>query len=279
MDFLHLLVLGAVQGLTEFLPVSSSAHLVLVPHLLGWEDQGLVFDIALHFGTLGAVLVYFRNDVKAMFGGVFSLMLGRYRDPGARLVLNLIAATVPIAIAGLLLKHLIEAQARDVLIIGFTSIVFGLLLGHADKRAVADSDRAPEIKGVADVTIPRALFWGLFQAMAIIPGVSRSGICITAGRCMGATREASAHFASLMIIPTVTLAVLATIADTSAEAVNWHNAFSTILTGVAVSFAVGLVAIHILIGWCSRKGYWPFVVYRVALGLALLGLYASGVIH
>lgn len=268
MDFLHLVILAVVQGITEFLPVSSSAHLVLVPHLLGWEDQGLIFDISLHFGTLGAVMVYFRRDVAAMLGGVLSLMRGRYREPGARLVVNLALATVPVGVAGLMVKDMIESQGRDILLLAFTSIVFGLLLWYADVLA----RRRPQgdtLASVQDITVPTALMWGVYQAIALIPGVSRSGICVTGGRALGATRELAGHFGSLMAIPTITLAVLLSLGDISSD-LNWHNAGSTLLTGAAVSFVCALLGIKLLVEWCARVGYLPFTVYRVLLGAVLI---------
>ncbi|MCP5405143.1 MAG: undecaprenyl-diphosphate phosphatase [Pseudomonadaceae bacterium] len=271
MDFLHLVVLAVVQGITEFLPISSSGHLVLVPHLLGWEDQGLIFDISLHFGTLGAVLVYFRRDVAAMFGGLVSLLTGRYRDSGARLVVNLVTATIPVGLAGLAVKDVIESYGRDVLLLAFTSIVFGLLLWYAD--VLARRRPADVLRTVDDISLPTALMWGVYQAMALVPGVSRSGICVTGGRAMGATRELAGHFGSLMAIPTITLAMLLSLGDISSE-LNWHNAGSTLLTGAAVSFVCGLIGIKLLVEWCARVGYVPFVVYRIVLGLVLVGLFA-----
>lgn len=274
MDFLHLVVLAVVQGITEFLPISSSAHLVLVPKLLGWADQGLIFDISLHFGTLGAVIAYFRRDVAAMFGGLASLAMGRYREANARLLVNLVAATLPVGAVGLMVKDVIESQGRDMLLLAFTSIVFGILLWYADvlarRRSGGDS-----LTRVDDITLPTALMWGVYQAIALIPGVSRSGICVTGGRALGASRELAGHFGSLMAIPTILLAVLLSLGDISSE-LNWHNAGTTLLTGAAVSFVCALAGIKLLVEWCARVGYLPFTLYRVVLGMGLIAAVAFG---
>jgi undecaprenyl-diphosphatase len=157
-----------------------------------------------------------------------------------------------------------------VALIAFASITFALLLEYADREAVADTDPAPEARTIADLTLPRAFVWGIFQAMALIPGVSRSGIVLTAARSLGATRKAAAHFGSLMAVPIALLAAAAAVHDTSAGAVDWHNAFSTMAVGLVTSFAAGLAGLHVLVGWCSKNGYLPFVLYRVGLGALLL---------
>lgn len=270
MDFLHLIVLAVVQGITEFLPISSSAHLVLVPKLLGWPDQGMIFDISLHFGTLGAVMWYFRKDVATMLWGTLNLIRGRYRDDGARLVLNLGVATIPVGLAGLMVKDMIETQARDMFLLACTSIVFGVLLWYADYLARQRTDDS--LKTVQDVTLGTALVWGIYQAVALIPGVSRSGICVIGGRALGATRELAGHFGSLMAIPTILLAVMLSLGDVTSD-LNWHNAGTTLLLGSVISFVCGIVGIDLLVRWCARVGYMPFVIYRLLLGAGLLTLF------
>ncbi|MFZ2587561.1 MAG: undecaprenyl-diphosphate phosphatase [Alphaproteobacteria bacterium] len=266
METLHLITLAIVQGIAEFLPISSSAHLVLVPKLLGWPDQGLVFDLALHFGTLGACLWYFRADVAAMFGGLFSLAQGRYRAENARLVLNLAVATIPVGLVGLMVKDMIENQMRDALLIAFTSIWFGVLLWYADVLARRTPDT---IKTIHDISLGTALVWGIYQAVALIPGVSRSGICVIGGRALGATREIAGRFGSLMSIPVTALVVLVSFGNINAS-LNWHNAFSTLALGTVVSFVFALIGIDLLVRWGSRVGYLPFALYRIALGFVLI---------
>lgn len=269
MDFLHLIVLAVVQGIAEYLPISSSAHLILVPHLLGWPDQGLIFDLSLHLGTLLAVVVYFRSDVARMFGGLFSLATGHYRESSARLVLNLMAATVPVGVAGLLVMDAIKTQGRHMEIIAFTTIVFGLMLWYADKLARKEAPLGKEaMQKLDDITLPTALMWGVYQAVALVPGVSRSGISVIGGRALGASRKLAGEFGSLMSIPVTLLAVLASMGDITSD-LNWHNAFGTLATGSIVSFIFGIAGIHILMTWCARVGYMPFVIYRLGLGLFL----------
>lgn len=270
MDTLHLVTLAIVQGIAEFLPISSSAHLVLVPKLLGWPDQGLVFDLALHFGTLGACLWYFRADIGHMFGGLLSLARGRYRDANARLLINLAVATIPVGVAGLMLKDIIEHQMRDAILIAFTSIWFGVLLWYADVLARRQPDT---IHNVNDITLGTAFLWGIYQAIALIPGVSRSGISVIGGRALGATRETAGKFGTLMSIPVTALVVLVSFGDVTTD-LNWHTAFTTLALGTAVSFVFALAGIHLLVTWCAKVGYVPFMIYRILLGCMLLALFA-----
>jgi undecaprenyl-diphosphatase len=270
MDFFHLVVLAIVQGIAEFLPISSSAHLILVPQLLGWPDQGLIFDLSLHLGTLLACFVYFRKDVGRMFAGAFRLAMGQYRDSNARLVLNLVAATLPVGVAGLMAMDLIKVYGRDMHIVAFTTIVFGLLLWYADHLARKEAPLGKErLQTLDDITLPTALMWGVYQAVALVPGVSRSGFSVVGGRALGASRKLAGEFGTLMSIPVTLLAVLASMGDVTSD-LNWHNAFSTLATGALVSFVFALAGIHLLVTWCARIGYMPFVLYRLALGMVLV---------
>lgn len=269
METPHLILLAIVQGIAEFLPISSSAHLVLVPRLLGWEDQGLIFDLSLHLGTLIAVMVYFRADILNMLAGLIALLRGKYRDDNARLLLNLTVATIPVGLAGLAMMDLIQTAGRDLHIIAFTTIVFGLLLWFADYQARTRKE-GDTLTALNHITLGTALTWGVYQAVALIPGVSRSGICVIGGRALGATRKVAGEFGSLMSIPVTLLAVLASLGDVDAS-LNWHNAFTTLALGAFFSFLFALAGIHILITWCSRMGYMPFVLYRMALGALLIG--------
>lgn len=272
MDIFHIITLAVVQGITEFLPISSSAHLILVPHVLGWPDQGLVFDLSLHLGTLLAVMVYFRADILRMLAGLLALAQGRYRDDGARLVLNLAAATIPVGLAGLSLMSFIKSHGRDVHIIAFTTIVFGGLLWYADYLA---RQKKETLTRVEDISLPMALVWGVYQAIALVPGVSRSGICVIGGRALGATRAVAGQFGSLMSIPVTLLAVLASLGNIDAT-LNWHNAFTTLALGAGLSFVFALIGIDVLVRWCARAGYMPFVIYRLVLGAGLVAWMMAG---
>jgi undecaprenyl-diphosphatase len=256
MTLMQAAVYGAVQGLTEFLPVSSSAHLNLLPWLLRWEDPGLSFDVALHVGTLVALLGYFWKDWTG-------LILGTIRDPRsaqARLLAFLALATIPGGLAGLLFQHYAETLLRAAPITAAALILFGLLLGWAERHgAKTDSMEALDLK--------RALLIGASQALAIIPGVSRSGITITAGLLAGLTPEAATRFSFLLSTPIILGAALH----------EFHKAHATFLgapalIGMGVSAVTGLFAIHFLLACMRSWGFKPFVWYRVALGGAILAV-------
>lgn len=260
MTLLTILILALVQGLTEFLPVSSSAHLILVGHLLG-VDQGLAFDVAAHVGTLIAVCLYFRRDLAAMAVAVLAPGEKSATDRREqRLFFQVALATVPGAVAGLLFVDLIATTLRQPVVYATTSIVFGLLLGLADRFHGADRDEHRLGWG-------GALFIGFAQAVALIPGTSRSGITMTAGLFLGLTRTAAARFSFLMAIPIMVLAggyeaLHLLLAET---AVHWAN------LGLAAlfSFIAALACIHAFLKLIERIGMWPFVIYRIVLGIAL----------
>jgi undecaprenyl-diphosphatase len=261
MDLIQALVLALVQGLTEILPVSSSGHLVLVPHFLGWPDQGLAYDVALHVGTLFAVIAYFRREVGGMVVSWTGSLAGRPLDADARLAWRLILATVPAAIVGLVFNDWIETHLRSPQVITFTLIGYGLLLGWADRRA-------PARRSETETTWRDALIIGCAQALALVPGTSRSGITITAARLLGLTRTGAARFSFLMSIPVIALAggykfLQLALGD---EAVEW----GLILTGMAVAFASTLASIHILLLLVQRISFMPFVIYRLLLGAVLI---------
>ncbi len=196
MDYLHVIVLALIQGITEFLPISSSGHLVLVPAFLGWEDQGLAFDVAVHVGTLLAVLAYFRQDLLRIISATVSTLAGGKASAESRLGWGVILATIPVGIVGFLGKDWIEANLRSAVVVALATIGFGLLLWWADYR----SSRARSLTQLnwRDVAII-----GAAQAVALIPGTSRSGITMTAGLMMGLDREAAARFSFLLSIPTI----------------------------------------------------------------------------
>lgn len=261
MDWLQAIVLALVQGLTEILPISSSGHLVLVPYFLGWPDQGLAFDVALHVGTLFAVLLYFRREVADMLRAWGGSLTGRPLDRDSRLAWKLVTATIPAALAGLLFSDLIEQHLRSPQVIVCTLIGFGLLLGYADWR-----NRGQRTE--YEIGWGGALLIGCAQALALVPGTSRSGITMTAGRLLGLSRTGAARFSFLMSIPVIGLAgsyKLLQLATGTAE-VPW----ALMGSGMVVAFASTLASIHLLMAMVQRYGFLPFVIYRLLLGGALM---------
>src|SRR6476646_6124099 len=264
---LQAIALGIIQGLSEFLPISSSAHLTLMPWLLGWEDPGLAFDVALHFGTLLAVLWYFRmewlNLIKATFGIVTT---GRIETPEKRKVVYLIVATIPGAIGGLLLQSKAESAFRSPQIIAIALIVMGLVLWLVDK--LVDQRRV-----LGEMRWVDSLLIGLSQVIALIPGVSRSGSTITTGRGLRFERESAAEFSFLMSMPIIAPAVVLE----GPKALHEGGITNELMSGVVASAVSGWLAISILMRFVSRHSYGIFAFYRVALGLLVLGvLYARG---
>jgi undecaprenyl-diphosphatase len=267
MTDVQIAVLALVQGITEFLPISSSAHLVLVPALTGWPDQGLLIDIAVHVGSLGAVLAYFRNDLAAMAGGVIhATRQGGRADPGPRLLLLLGLATVPVVGAGLALKAVTGDGVRSMAVIGWASLGFGLLLYVVDRRAARQRE-------IGEMTVGEALLIGIAQALALIPGTSRAGITITAARALGFRRDESARFSMLMAIPTI-VAAGALLALDLAE-LGGSGLGRDVLLAVVLSFAAAFAAIVFLMRWLQHASFTPFVLYRCVLGVLVL-LWAYG---
>lgn len=262
----HLFLLAVLQGVTEFLPISSSGHLILLPALTGLPDQGTLLDVAVHVGTLGAVVAYFRRDVARALRGVAGLVRGR-RNAETRLALGLAIATVPVVLAGLAVKLTIGTDAlRSVALIGWTTLGFGLLLGLYDRIG-------PQAKGEPDWTPMQALRFGLWQALALIPGTSRSGIVITGARAMGYARTEAARLAMLMSIPTILASGLLLSLDLR-DATDWTLAGDAAI-GAAFAFAAALAALHLMMRLLASISFLPYVLYRVALGTALL-VYAYG---
>ena len=260
MSLLEIVVLALVQGITEFLPISSSAHLVLVPALLGWSDQGVAFDIAVHVGTLAAVLIYFRRDVAALVMGALALLAGRV-TPAGRLAVWLVLASIPVVVAGLALHAAGPEMLRSVEVLAWATLGFGLVLYAADRYC-------PAGRQVDDLGWTGALWIGLAQVLALIPGTSRSGITMTAGRALGLNRQEAARFSLLLSIPTILGAgVLAT--KDLVDAGDVTLGLDAVL-GAALSFVFALAAIAAMMAWLRRASFTPFVVYRVALGIGLL---------
>lgn len=271
-DWLHGAVLGLIQGLTEFLPVSSSAHLRVFSALLGWDDPGAAFTAVTQLGTETAVLIYFRRDIAAI---VRTWALSLFRpalrsEPDARMGWFVIIGTLPIGILGKLFQDSIENHLRDLRIVGTTLIVFGLVLAFADRtRAVRHA------RPITDLTLPHAGAFGFAQALALIPGVSRSGGTISAGLLLGYSREAAARYSFLLAIPAVLASgalELFKIGEGPAPA--WGP---TVLA-TAIAFVVGYAAIAWFLKYISHHSFVPFVVYRVLLGILIIGLVAGGVL-
>ena len=269
MLFHHIVVLALVQGLTEFLPISSSAHLILPAQVLGWPDQGLAFDLAVHLGTLGAVLVYMRKELWRMSLASLAVVKTHELDKDAKLTMMLVLATLPAVIIGYVVKDLVEAHLRSILVIALASIVFGILLAWVDKH---QERKASLRKQMNDMTWTSALFIGFAQVLAFIPGTSRSGITITAALTLGFARQDALRFSFLLSIPIILAGSLLSALDLfqqGAPADVWRQ----ILSGMLIAGVSAFACIHLFITWVDRLGMLPFVIYRVLLGIALLLLY------
>lgn len=271
MGWFEAAVLGIVQGLTEFLPVSSSAHLRIVGALAGWKDPGAAFTAIIQIGTELAVLVYFARDIgRIVLAWLLSLVGRRKGDPDARMGWLIILGSIPIVVLGLLLQHRIETTFRDLRIVAIALAGFSLILYWADRVGV----KRGQLK---DLTVGDGVLFGLAQALALVPGVSRSGGTITAGLFIGYTREAAARYSFLLAIPAVLGSGLYEAYGSlkgGTGVVDWQP---TILATV-ISFAVGLSVIAWLLRYLTRGSFTPFVVYRVVVGLVVLGLVGAGVI-
>jgi undecaprenyl-diphosphatase len=256
----QIFVLSLIQGLTEFIPVSSSAHLLLVSTLCGWKDQGLIMDVAAHFGTLGSVLVYFRADVISLFQGFFSLLKGK-KTLKTDLFLNLVIATIPVVFLGTVFDMLIGDAFRGMMVIAWMSIIFGVLLYIADRYGA-------QKEKVSDTTLRRALYFGLGQCLSLINGVSRSGSCIMVGRFLNYTRQEAAHFAFLMAIPTMIAAC--TLKGYQLFKNNDFSLLNDAALMAGLSFVFGFCTISFMMNWLKSATFTPFVIYRILLGLTLL---------
>ena len=262
MPLYYLLLVAVIQGITEFLPVSSSGHLILLPNLTGMTDQGQAIDVAVHVGTLAAVVIYFWRDVAVGLGGLPRLMRGRVDTPGAKLALLLIVSTIPVIVAGLILKVTGLSDAmRSVAVIGWTMLVFGIVLYWADQKGPVD-------KTAEDWTMGDAIKMGLWQVLALIPGTSRSGITITGARMMGYARMDAARLSMLMSIPTIVASGLLLGVEVAGEA----DAGLARDAGIAALFAFGaaLLALVLMMRLLRSVSFTPYVIYRVVLGAILI---------
>lgn len=262
MSLFYIFLAAIVQGITEFLPVSSSGHLILLPKLTGSADQGTTIDVAVHLGSLGAVILYFWTDVKLCLQGVPRLLRGKIDTQGSKLAFLLIIATIPVILFGLVLQATgLTAHLRSIEVIGWMMLVFGIILYWFDQKA-------PQVKTQKDLNLKVAIILGFWQAIALIPGTSRSGSTITGARALGFTRKAGAKFSMLMSIPTIiasgTLLGFEVIVDADWEMMK--------LAAVAAVFAffAALLALSLMMKLLNSISFTPYVIYRILLGLILL---------
>lgn len=262
MTILHIVVLAVVQGVTEFLPVSSSGHLVLVPIFTNWPDQGLVIDVAVHVGTLLAVMLYFWRDMAMMVMGLWRFLRGR-KDPGAKLAGLIVLATIPVVIAGYFLNKHYPGAFRSLTVIGWTTLGFGIFLYIADKFGMT-------LRRVEHLRVSDAILIGIAQILALIPGTSRSGITMSVARLVGMERPDAARFSMLMSIPVIlgagTLKIRELIVQGNTQLTN--DAFAA----AGLAFIAALISIAVLMAWLKRASFAPFVVYRIVLGAGLLAI-------
>ena len=270
MSIFEAVVLGLIQGLTEFLPISSSAHLRVFAAFFNWPDPGAAFTAVSQIGTELAVVLYFRKRIWAILTTWCRSLVDRdlRGDVNARMGWYIIIGTIPIGVLGLLLEDQIDGVFRDLRLIALNLIVFGLILGVVDRMARRH-------KEVEDLTLKRGLTFGLFQTLALIPGVSRSGATITGGRMMGFTRPAAAEFAFLLALPAVFASGLYKMLDIGGDE---YAGWGATIVGTIVAFVVGYVVIAWLMRFITTNSFMPFVYYRVALGVLILALVYFGVL-
>ena len=273
MGWFEAVVLGVVQGLTEFLPISSSAHLRIVGEVFGWDDPGAAFTAITQIGTEIAVLLYFRRDIGRIVVAWLGSLAGRRKgDPDARMGWLIIVGSIPIVVLGLLFQDRIETTLRDLRIVAIALVTFSLILYWADRVGAKKRE-------LEDLTVGHGVAYGLAQAMALIPGVSRSGGTITMGLFLGYTRAAAARYSFLLAIPAVLgsgvfQAYEALTGDVAGETVSWGPT----IVATVIAFAVGLSVIAWLLRYLDRGSFTPFVVYRIVLGLLVLALVGMGVL-
>lgn len=264
MDLIQIIALAILQGLTEFLPVSSSAHLILLPIIANWQDQGLAFDVAVHVGTLSAVIIYFRHTLYTLSIDWWQSVQQRQMIGDSKLAWAVLFGTIPVGLAGLAFNDAIETYLRSPMIIATTTIIFGLLLGWADWQGKQQRDEH-------QLNWKDVLIVGLAQAIALIPGTSRSGITMTAGLILGLSRNAAARFSFLLSIPAIFLAGSLKTVELAQE--NTNTEWFTIISGATLSALCAYLCIHIFLKLLEKIGMWPFVIYRLILGVVLIALF------
>jgi undecaprenyl-diphosphatase len=260
LDYLQTLLLALIQGITEFLPISSSAHLILPFDILGWKDQGLAFDVAVHLGTLIAVIIYFWRDLVGLLLGFFQQVSGK-RNAEGQFAIQLIVASLPIVAMGLLLKSLVENELRTAEVIAYSTVIFGIVLYIADrmsKRQLAENE----------LTLSHALLIGVAQCLALIPGTSRSGITMSAALALGYTRQSASRISFLLSVPTILGASVLLIRDLVIT--NASVPWTQLGIGMFVSAVTAYLCIRLFLDVIERIGFLPFVIYRLALGGALM---------
>ena len=264
MDFIQTIVLSLVQGLSEFLPISSSAHLILVPKLSDWPDQGLAFDVVVHMGTLSAIVFYYRAIIKILINDFFYSVVKIQTVGQSKLAWGVLLGTIPVGLAGLLFKDFIEVNLRSTEVIAYSTLVFGLLLGFASWINTRNQSSRVELSW-QDIG-----FVGFMQALALIPGTSRSGITITAGLLIGLSKNTSTQFAFLLSIPVITLSALLMLLDLyqQPQVADWPM----LLLGFLVSAISAYFTVVFFIKLLDTIGLMPFVVYRIILGVLLLAI-------
>lgn len=265
MEIVQAILLALVQGLTEFLPISSSAHLILVPRLLGWSDQGLAFDVAVHMGTLIAVVWYFRSDLRDITRSWLRSLVTRQPDTNARLGWAVVFGTIPAGLAGVAFNGFIETSLRSPLVIAATTAGFGILLWLADRLG-------KRVRDEHTLDWRDVLVIGLAQALALVPGTSRSGITMTAGMLLGLTRSGAARFSFLLSIPIIVLASGLKLLEllTAEAAVDWV----VIAVGLVVAALSAYFCIALFLRFLERTGMAPFAIYRLILAAILIAVFA-----
>ncbi len=265
MDLIQLIILSLIQGITEFLPVSSSAHLILVPLLTHWQDQGLAIDIAAHFGSLFAIAFYLRKDIlRILIAGFDSIKEKEIATQDSRLFWYLAIASLPVLVAGFLLSDFVSTNLRDPLIIAYASIGFGLLLWYADVKG-------KQLRKIDSINLRDAILIGLTQILALVPGTSRSGITMTAALMLGLDRVSAARFSFLMAVPIILAAgcyesLKLILSEVSVDIFNFS--VTALLSAISA-----LLAIHVFMKFLDKVGMLPFVIYRVVLGVVLIFLF------
>ncbi|ROQ27284.1 undecaprenyl-diphosphatase [Streptomyces sp. PanSC19] len=282
MSWFESFILGLVQGLTEFLPISSSAHLRLTAAFAGWHDPGAAFTAITQIGTETAVLIYFRKDIARIVSAWFRSLTNKAMrsDHDAQMGWLVIVGSIPIGVLGVTLKDQIEGPFRDLRITATTLIVMGVVLGIADRLAARDEiggrHRAMrKRKTLRDLGVKDGLIYGVCQAMALIPGVSRSGATISGGLFMGYTREAAARYSFLLAIPAVLASGVFELKDASESG---HVSWGPTIFATVIAFAVGYAVIAWFMKFITTKSFMPFVIYRIALGILLIVLVSAGVL-
>lgn len=265
MDFAQIIILSLIQGITEFLPVSSSAHLILIPLLTEWQDQGLAIDVAAHLGSLFAIVFYFRKDISLiLFAGINSIIKKDISHTDSKLFWYILVASIPVLVSGFLLRDIVSGYLRDPLIIAASSIGFGLLLFYADVTG-------KRIRQINTINLKDVIIIGFAQALALIPGTSRSGITMTAALMLGLDRQSAARFSFLMAVPIILAAgSYESLKLIQTNAIVDLNNFLITATLSAIS---AFISIHVFLKFLDKIGMLPFVIYRVVLGFVLVYIF------